>query len=153
MIDANQINEATGEVWSTMLGAEPSPANATETEGFVSASVSISGAWNGTVLINCAAELASQVACTMFELEQEDLDDELIADALGEVANMIGGKLKGMLPAPSTLSMPTVIRHQYLADIRYPNQTLGPVQNFEVGGHALRVAVLKGEGQAVSAVA
>lgn len=153
MIDSRQVNQVTSEVWSTMLGGEPNIAEVESSSGFVSASVSISGAWNGTVLINCSSALASNVACTMFDLQPDELEDELIADAIGETANMIGGKLKGFLPSPTTLSMPTVIKHQRLEDIRYPNQSLGPVQNFEVDGEQLRVTVLRGEGEAVSAVA
>lgn len=153
MIDEQRIGEVTQEVWSTMLGGEPTPAEPAPVQGFVSASVSISGAWNGTVLINCSAELASNVACRMFDLQPEELEDELTADAIGEVANMIGGKLKGMLPTPSTLSMPTVIKHLSLEDIRYPNQTPGPMRSFVVDGQPLRVVVLRGDGQAVSAVA
>ncbi len=153
MIDENQVRGATQEVWQTMLGAEPQPAEAVPAGGLVSASVSISGAWSGTILMNCSSTLASRVACTMFELAPGDLDDDLIADAIGEVVNMVGGKLKGLLPSPTTLSMPTVIRHLHVEDIRYPHQAAGPLQTFLVNGESLRVAVLVGEAQAVAAVA
>lgn len=36
------------------------------------------------------------------------LDDEDIADALGELANVLGGNLKALLPEGSTLSLPSV---------------------------------------------
>jgi chemotaxis protein CheX len=32
-----------------------------------------------------------------------------VADALGELANIIGGNLKNMVPAPSALSLPHVV--------------------------------------------
>ncbi|MCA9640883.1 MAG: chemotaxis protein CheX [Polyangiaceae bacterium] len=153
MINEQQISDVTLEVWSTMLEGEPAPAELAPAESYVSASVSISGAWHGTVLINCSTDLASSVACSMFELEREDLDDELISDAIGELANMIGGALKCLIPGSCTLSMPTVIKHLRVDDIRYPNQTPGATRAFTVGGQALRVVVLRGEGQPVSAVA
>jgi hypothetical protein len=36
------------------------------------------------------------------------LDDEEIADALGELANVVGGNVKAVLPGPSTLGLPEV---------------------------------------------
>ena len=35
-----------------------------------------------------------------------DLDD--VRDALGELANMLGGNIKALLPAPSQISLPAV---------------------------------------------
>jgi chemotaxis protein CheX len=36
------------------------------------------------------------------------LDDEDVADAVGELANMIGGNIKGLMPGPSVLTLPVV---------------------------------------------
>ena len=44
----------------------------------------------------------------MFEMSVDDLDDLEVADALGELVNIIGGNLKCLLPEPSQLSLPTV---------------------------------------------
>jgi chemotaxis protein CheX len=44
----------------------------------------------------------------MFDLPTEQLDDEQVGDALGELTNMIGGNIKSLIPGPSRLSMPTV---------------------------------------------
>lgn len=44
----------------------------------------------------------------MFEIGVDDVDDGEVADAFGELANMIGGNLKCLLPEPSQLSLPTV---------------------------------------------
>ena len=37
-----------------------------------------------------------------------ELDDEDIADAFGEIANVVGGNVKAALPGPSALSLPDV---------------------------------------------
>ncbi|TIC83622.1 chemotaxis protein CheX [Nocardioides sp. GY 10113] len=40
--------------------------------------------------------------------DDEPLDDADLADAVGELVNMVGGSLKSILPGPSALSLPTV---------------------------------------------
>jgi chemotaxis protein CheX len=70
--------------------------------------VTVTGGWQGSVLLACPAQLARMAASAMFELPVEQLDDEQVADALGELTNMIGGNIKSLIPGPSRLSMPTV---------------------------------------------
>ena len=36
------------------------------------------------------------------------LDEEDVADALGELANVVGGNVKAVLPGPSVLGLPEV---------------------------------------------
>jgi chemotaxis protein CheX len=70
--------------------------------------VTVTGEWQGSVLLACAPQLARMAASAMFDLPTEQLDDEQVADALGELTNMVGGNLKSLIPGPSRLSMPTV---------------------------------------------
>jgi CheY-specific phosphatase CheX len=70
--------------------------------------VTVTGEWQGNVLLACPAQLARMAASAMFDLPAAQLDDEQVADALGELTNMIGGNLKSLIPGPSRLSMPTV---------------------------------------------
>ena len=44
----------------------------------------------------------------MFGLEKGAASSEGIHDTIGELANMIGGTVKSLLPTPSQLSLPTV---------------------------------------------
>ncbi|HYY80829.1 MAG TPA: chemotaxis protein CheX [Actinomycetes bacterium] len=69
-------------------------------------SVDISGAWEGTVTVDCPTELAEQTARAMFGGELSGSGD--VRDAVGEVANIAGGNIKGLLPTPSHLSLPAV---------------------------------------------
>ena len=57
--------------------------------------VTVTGEWQGNVLLACPAQLARMAASAMFDLPAEQLDDEQVADALGELTNMIGGNVKG----------------------------------------------------------
>jgi chemotaxis protein CheX len=70
--------------------------------------VTVSGAWQGSVLLACPAQLARMAAAAMFDRPAEQLDDREVADALGELTNMIGGNIKSLIPGPSRLSMPAV---------------------------------------------
>jgi chemotaxis protein CheX len=71
-------------------------------------SVTVTGEWQANVLLACPAQLARMAASAMFDLPAAQLDDEQVADALGELTNMIGGNVKSLIPGPSRLSMPTV---------------------------------------------
>jgi len=70
--------------------------------------VTVTGAWQGSVLLACPAQLARMAAAAMFDLPAEQLDDREVADALGELTNMVGGNIKSLIPGPSRLSMPAV---------------------------------------------
>src|SRR4029450_7757910 len=80
---------------------EPLDVNGTR---HLSASVQISGGWEGTVLVSCPEALAQRVAGVMFDTESAS-DDE-IRDALGEVANMTAGNVKALVESYCRLSLP-----------------------------------------------
>ncbi|MCZ7527730.1 MAG: chemotaxis protein CheX [Acidimicrobiia bacterium] len=68
----------------------------------------ITGAWEGAVMLDLPEPLARDAAAAMFGMEPDELGDDEVLDALGELANMIGGNVKGMLDADCKLSLPTV---------------------------------------------
>ncbi len=68
------------------------------------------GAWRGAVVLQCPTQHAYQAAEAMFAAEPGSLGPEEVADALGELTNMVGGNLKNLLPQPSVLSIPSVTR-------------------------------------------
>lgn len=112
-INQQQIAEIAGAVCSSFLAMAPRQVDPSEfpvvaDRYSASATVHISGSWNGSVILSCSAALARRAAAAMFEVGVDDLDDEEVADALGELVNIIGGNLKCLLPEPSQLSLPTV---------------------------------------------
>jgi len=111
-IGPDAIFEISVNVWRTMFEAELTRREVESVafgEGALSSSVSISGAWNGTVLLTCDGDTARKLAAKMFELPLDTVSDEEVRDALGEVANMCGGNVKGLAPSPSKLSLPIVV--------------------------------------------
>ena len=98
-------------VWSSILGLEFERAGDSDGkigERAVTSCVQITGEWEGAVTVACSETLATQLAAAMFAMEPEELDDEMTRDAMGEIANMTGGNVKGVAPGQNTLALPTV---------------------------------------------
>jgi chemotaxis protein CheX len=70
--------------------------------------VHITGDLSHTVLLTFAPPLGDRISAGLFEMSVEELDDESRADALGELANVIGGAVKSLLTESCQLSLPTV---------------------------------------------
>lgn len=134
----DNIREITESVWSTMLGMPleahwgsipPGPAQLQ-----VASWVNISGVWSGAITIACSSLAARRAAGAMFGMAPEEASAEEVKDAMGEVANIIGGNLKGLLQGPATLSLPSVI--ELIDAAALPNE-----------GDAVRMARFESEGE------
>ena len=138
-IEIDSLIEVTQAVCECLLGdvAEPRPASPTPTqptEGELMAWVSISGAWAGDVTIRLSPALATRLAREILQIEPSSTDDVGVRDVAGEVANMIGGNLKALLPEPCRLSLPKVARSTENAEGELS-------QTFALGGETLEVSV------------
>ncbi|HZD39970.1 MAG TPA: chemotaxis protein CheX [Terriglobales bacterium] len=108
-----EIYRITKTVWQSFLGLglkrRRKPLETRGETRFLMGYVEITGAWLGVLRLDCSFPLARRMAAMMFcfEAEQTTIDD--IRDALGEVANTIGGNVKGLLPGPCGLSLPVVV--------------------------------------------
>jgi chemotaxis protein CheX len=119
-------------VWSSMLGLELSRADDVDGkvgERTITSCVQITGDWEGACTIECSPRLAGQLASSMFAMELDELDDEMIRDAMGELANMTGGNVKGVAPGENTLALPTVSEGEeggmHIAKSRVLNRVVG----------------------------
>ena len=103
------IESITRTIWATLfdLSLELGHEGATGAEPSVTSCVQIDGAWHGALVMMCPMPLARTLTAQMFQAESTpDLDE--VRDALGELANMLGGNVKALLPAPSQISLPAV---------------------------------------------
>jgi chemotaxis protein CheX len=67
------------------------------------------GPWTGAVVLTCGRSTAEELSrCLLAEHAPPVLDAEDIQDALGELANVVGGNVKAVLPGPSVLGLPEV---------------------------------------------
>lgn len=111
-LETRQICELAETIWSSMLGLTLTPLAEGSRQVFegdiVIGCIQITGTWQGALTFQCSGNLARTATSIMFDMPVEEADSDLIQDAVGEITNMLGGNLKGLLPGPSSLSMPAV---------------------------------------------
>lgn len=106
------LRELVATIWSATLGlelTEPGASVAPPSEHTLCGCINLSGAWVGLATVSVSESLARRVTSNMFDAPAEGLTMEELHDALGEIANMIGGGVKGLLPGPIQLSLPSVV--------------------------------------------
>ncbi|HEV7823467.1 MAG TPA: chemotaxis protein CheX [Mycobacteriales bacterium] len=109
--DTYDVEQIVGEVFGSFLGGDdtmPIPVASSEGDPTVAASVSITGGWSGHVVFGCSESASRIAAAHLLMMSEDELADADIADAVGELANMIGGNIKSLLPGPSALTLPLV---------------------------------------------
>lgn len=97
------------QTWQTLFGDPIGEVGPEEIPAWeICSRIEIRGAWRGTVTVLFPSGTAEQVACRMLEAKPGELAAEEILDAAGEMANILAGNLKSMLPQPSSLGLPVV---------------------------------------------
>lgn len=105
------------QVWSSYLGDEPllprllEPGTPFDEVAAWSAAVSVGGGWTGIITVELAEPVAVRLTREMLALPETDaepLSDADVADAVGELVNMVGGNIKSLMPGPSVLTLPVV---------------------------------------------
>ena len=109
-LSSDDVAQIVQEVFSSMLGLEIEPVEIEidNSGAAVAGSVGVSGATDYLISMEMQEQAARAVAAAMFGLDAPDVSDDDIADAVGELTNMVGGNIKSLLPEPSTLSLPVV---------------------------------------------
>jgi len=110
-VDAAALRDAVESVWNDTLGLFVDVAPPTfgpRPNGNLTGWVQILGEFEGAVTLQTTEAFMRQAAGVMFGAEPAAVSREELLDALGELANMVGGVLKAQLPGPSRLSLPTV---------------------------------------------
>lgn len=108
-IDDTLLEQLAVDVFTGMLGMPiiPAPGLSSASDRLM-ASIRISGDWQAGLEVATPRAGARRIAQEMFGLPDEELGDAELSDALGEIANMIGGNLKGLNPGETCLSLPCV---------------------------------------------
>ena len=75
----------------------------------VHSTVSITGSWHGHLVYASSQYAAKKAAAAFLAMEPDEVSQEDISDVLGELANIVGGNVKAMLPTGCFLSLPTVV--------------------------------------------
>lgn len=124
VVSEDVLAEMVEQVWVSYLDPEGvSPLVTTGDAGQpseVHSSVSISGAWTGHVVYASSTAAARRAAAAFLAMEAEEVSQEDLSDVLGELANIVGGNVKAMLPSGCFLSLPQVVLAPDSAT-KYPN--------------------------------
>ncbi len=110
VLSADDVWEIAQEVWESMLGLSAVRADhAFGLDGAVTASVELHGEWSGMVSVTCPPASALAVTRAMLDLpvaaEPEAAD---VDDVMGEIANVLGGNVKALVPGGARLGLPRV---------------------------------------------
>jgi chemotaxis protein CheX len=113
---AGYVIDATREVFSTMVMMDitdefPLKEPVSRFKCSITGMVGFAGTYSGVISIHCPVELALKVTSNMLGIECDEVNDDL-NDAIGEIANMLGGSVKQVLSKGGLdvkLSIPTVI--------------------------------------------
>jgi len=109
--DDTVLSDLTNEVWTGLIGLE---ARHGDTAVFgirgpeLRAKVDISGAWSGTLSLRMSSRLATRLAARMLARTELETSPAHARDVLGELAHVLAGNVKAVLPGPSLVSMPRV---------------------------------------------
>ncbi|WP_437223586.1 chemotaxis protein CheX [Planctomicrobium sp. SH661] len=108
-VDNTLLEQIATDVLNGMLGLEFHPSQDPEDDpAGLMASIRICGDWHAGLDVVTPMSSARRIAEQMFGTSPDDLAEAEIADALGEIANMIGGNLKGLSQGETRLSLPCV---------------------------------------------
>jgi chemotaxis protein CheX len=111
LIDEATVLSIAEDAWIALVGEDeilvPIPQ---ELPGDVlSAWVDVVGPWTGSVVLTAGQQTAAELCRALLgDYAPELLEHEDVADAFGEIANVVGGNVKAALPGPSGLSLPQV---------------------------------------------
>ena len=123
-VNENDLTEMVEQVWMSYLDPEGvSPLIQTYDENQSSemhSSVSITGSWHGHVVYASSTTAARRAAAAFLAMEMDEVSEEDLSDVLGELANIVGGNVKAMLPSGAHLSLPHVMLAPE-SSARYPS--------------------------------
>ncbi|MCS7314557.1 MAG: chemotaxis protein CheX [Bryobacterales bacterium] len=99
------------DVFRTMLGIEVEPVVVIwpPEDDLINVTVHYAGAWKGALLLECTRPQACAFTGRLLGTNPPDEVNDDVRDAVGELANMIAGNLKPVLPPGVALSMPTLV--------------------------------------------
>lgn len=102
------------DVFAAMVDGEPGhlrawTGDAPDVEDEMHAWVDVSGTLPGRILLSTGRETATSITRALLMMDAaEPVSDEDFRDALGEVANVVGGNVKALVPDPGALTIPQV---------------------------------------------
>ena len=143
------LNAAVTEVFSTMLNLEMRQLPATECafdgEAQIASAVGFTGQTAGVVYLYTTARFAGRITRGLLGLSDDDThSEEMVNDAMGEIANMVVGHFKSRLTdrgLPCVMTIPSIVRGSHF-DIEAVSQTVVDRLGFHHADNFVVVEVL-----------
>ena len=143
------VSSAVTELFSTMLGMKMQPvpleSGFGNGETHVAGAVGFVGRLSGVVYLFTTLSFGRQITATLLHLDPgEEVADEMINDAMGEMANMLVGHLKSRIAdrgMPCVLTIPSVVRGSHFS-VEAISSTEGHVAAFAAGENRLFIQIL-----------
>lgn len=110
-VQPQDVAQMASDLFSAMLNMpfDSTPrADVTHSDNSLEASIRIEGDWQAEIRVIAGEQLAQRIASAMFATEVDTLQNDEIRDAMGEVVNVIGGNVKGVIDQNCSLSLPHV---------------------------------------------
>ena len=141
-----ELTPRTTEVWNAMLGLDLQVADHAEPLASAghrrwSGCIALSGDWRGAVTVSCIDPLARIVTGAMFGIEPEAATESELQDAIGEMANILGGQTKQVLGDRCSLGLPVVIEGDNF-EATVPHSHAVVKLHFLCEGHPIDVSVV-----------
>ena len=140
---SDDVASLASQVFTQMLEVdlEPGdPASGDPTGATIDARVHISGVWQGALVIQCARAVATQMAQRLFHCDDPPAAD--VQDAVGELANVIGGNVKSLVSDHGCfLSVPAVVEGRDY-QVRMPGTFILARHPFQAFGSPLVVTLV-----------
>jgi hypothetical protein len=114
VIGADQVMAVAQDVFVAMVDGEETTLTAWDGDvpppaQPLAAWVDVHGPWSGRAVLVTERATARDLARAMLRLDPDaPVDTEDLVDAFGEIANVVGGNLKSLLPDGGTLGLPQV---------------------------------------------
>ena len=134
------------EVWRGFLGVElvprfDEPAHLPP-ESTEYGCVTLKGSWYGGIVITLPVSLGVTVTKAALALDDPQPDD--VGDVVGELANMMAGRLKHQLPPDTQISLPMVATGDHF-HLSIPGARVAMELDFAVEDTPLRIRIIKVE--------
>jgi CheY-specific phosphatase CheX len=131
------------EVWRGFLGVTLEPVSEAEPvelpPTLMCAAIALKGEWYGGVLLAYPLALADHAARLALGAEEPSIDD--MRDVVGEIVNMVSGRLKYYMAGKTEMSLPIVATGDLLA-LSVPGANEVMTLDFRIEGIPFRLSVV-----------
>lgn len=111
ILSEEELNEIVDVVCMTVLDLPVHPGGRVVLQSgqYLTASIGISGAWNGVVKVRVSLDLLTRAAADIFNIPVDEVESRDRVDTITELTNMLGGTVKCMLPESCDLDLPQIV--------------------------------------------